>query len=59
MFELLKENDAWKFYWRGCVNVPDNLYFNDISLKKDGSFYATHMYERDITMNILFIIQMV
>ena len=51
MFELLKENDVWKFYWRGCVDVPDNLYFNDISLKKDGSFYATHMYDRDITMN--------
>jgi len=51
MFELQKENNAWKLFWRGCIDVPENLYFNDISLQKDGSFYATHMYERGITMN--------
>ena len=33
------------------MNVPDKFYFNDLSLKKDGSFYASHMYKRNITMN--------
>tara|TARA_Y100000741_G_scaffold356837_1_gene333972 strand:- start:301 stop:1383 length:1083 start_codon:yes stop_codon:yes gene_type:complete len=51
MFELIKTNESWNFIWRGCVDVPYKYYFNDISLKKDGSFFASHMYERDITLN--------
>ena len=51
MFELKKNNSSWEMIWRGCVNVPDKFYFNDLSLKKDGSFYASHMYKRNITMN--------
>ena len=51
MFELIKTNGSWNFIWRGCVDVPYKYYFNDISLKKDGSFFASHMYERDITLN--------
>ena len=51
MFELKKNNLNWEMIWRGCVNVPDKFYFNDLSLKKDGSFYASHMYKRNITMN--------
>ena len=38
MFELIKTNGSWDFIWRGCVDVPYKYYFNDISLKKDGSF---------------------
>ena len=37
--------------WRGCINVPEKYYFNDISLKKDGTFYASYMYGRDITLS--------
>jgi hypothetical protein len=51
MFELIKADESWSFVWRGCIDVPYKYYFNDISLKKDGSFFASHMYERDITLN--------
>ena len=51
MFELRKNQLDWEIIWRGCINVPDRFYFNDLSLKKDGSFYASHMYKRNITMD--------
>ena len=52
MFELVQksEQDSWSFVWRGCVEVPEKYYLNDIALKKDGTFYVSHMYSRDITM---------
>ena len=52
MFELvLSADDAqWELVWRGCIDVPDQYYFNDIALKDDGGFFASHMYSRDITM---------
>ena len=52
MFELVQksEQDTWSFVWRGCVKVPEKYYLNDVALKKDGTFYASHMYSRDITM---------
>ena len=51
MFELVNKNNEWGMIWRGCINVPEKYYFNDISLKKDGTFYASHMYGRDITLS--------
>ena len=51
MFELKKIDGSWELFWRGCIDVPKNLYFNDISMKNNGNFYATHMYKRGITMN--------
>ena len=52
MFELVQksEQDTWSFVWRGCIEVPEKYYLNDIALKKDGTFYVSHMYSRDITM---------
>ena len=50
MFEMIKTESSWDMLWRGCIRVPDQYYFNDIALKKDGSFYASHMYKRDISM---------
>ena len=52
MFELVQksEDDTWSFVWRGCIEVPEKYYLNDIALKKDGTFYVSHMYSRDITM---------
>ena len=52
MFELVQkfEQDTWSFVWRGCVEVPEKYYLNDVALKKDGTFYVSHMYSRDITM---------
>jgi len=51
MFEMIKKKGSWDMVWRGCIDVPYELYFNDISLRRDGSFYASHMYDRDITLN--------
>ena len=52
MFELVQkaEQDTWSFVWRGCIEVPEKYYLNDVALKKDGTFYVSHMYSRDITM---------
>ena len=50
MFEIIKNESSWDMIWRGCIRVPDQYYFNDVALKKDGSFYASHMYKRDISM---------
>jgi len=51
MFEMIKKENSWDMVWRGCIDVPYEFYFNDISLRKSGSFYASHMYDRDITLN--------
>ena len=52
MFELASSNisEGWDLIWRGCIDVPNEFYFNDIALNSDGSFYASHMYSRNITM---------
>ena len=50
-FELTQDTNNWLMTWRGCVTAPQENYFNDLSIKRDGSFYVTHMYERDITVN--------
>ena len=49
MFEL-KEKDGWVLEWKGCVNVDGKYYFNDVSLDETGSFYATHMFDPDISL---------
>ena len=50
-FELTQSDNEWLMTWRGCVTAPEENYFNDLSIRRDGSFYVTHMYERDITVN--------
>ena len=52
MFELVQksEQDTWSLVWKGCIEVPEKYYLNDVALKKDGTFYVSHMYSRDITM---------
>ena len=49
MFELQNMDDSWTLQWRGCVNAPETAYFNDVALRNDGSFFSTHMYEKDIS----------
>ena len=51
MFEMIKKENSWDMVWRGCIDVPYEFYFNDISLRKNGGFYASHMYDREITLN--------
>ncbi len=48
LFELI-ETDILELIWRGCVVAPQNKYFNDIALKKDGSFYVTSMFDSNIS----------
>ena len=48
LFELIETNTL-ELIWRGCVDSPQNKYFNDIALKKDGSFYVTGMFDSDIS----------
>ena len=52
MFELVQksEQDTWSLVWKGCIEVPEKYYLNDVALKKDGTFYVSHMYSRNITM---------
>ncbi len=51
MFEMIKKENSWDMVWRGCIDVPYEFYFNDISLRRNGGFYASHMYDREITLN--------
>ena len=49
-FELVFEEN-WSLIWRGCVSIPEKYYINDITVESSGSFFTTHMYPRDISMN--------
>ncbi len=49
-FELVFEEN-WFLVWRGCVSVPEEYYINDVTVESSGSFFTTHMYPRDISMN--------
>ena len=50
LFELLPRDGSWYLRWRGCVGAPlleagaRYPLFNDVALKRDGSFYVTEMY---------------
>ena len=46
LFELV-ENDSIELIWKGCIDAPENKYFNDVALKTDGSYNDTHMYDFD------------
>ena len=50
MFELLKKGSQWALDWRGCVKAPTESYLNDVSLKSDGSFFVSHMYDREASI---------
>ena len=51
MYELIKAEPSWKLVWRGCVRAPVENYLNDVSLKSDGSFFVSHMYDRDSSIS--------
>ena len=44
-------------FWVGCVEAPEvTTYFNDVVISnKDGSFYATHQYDKDLGFYRLFL----
>ena len=53
LFELREINDACSLTWRGCVNAPVHGYFNDVALSSNGSFYVSQMYDKNISLFML------
>jgi hypothetical protein len=50
MFELISaKNTAHKLVWRGCVIPESGIYLNDVALLRDGSFVASHMFDKNAT----------
>ena len=53
LFELIEINDAWSLRWKGCVDAPEHGYFNDVALMSNGSFYVSQMYDKNISLLML------
>lgn len=51
MFELINKENQWMLEWKGCVKPSADKYLNDVSLQSDGSFFVTHMYDRESTIS--------
>ena len=45
--ELFEMFDDGSLAWRGCVIAPEEGFFNDVVLLRDGGFWATQMFPRD------------
>jgi sugar lactone lactonase YvrE len=54
LFEMTQDQGVWSLTWRGCVDAAPNTLFNDVALLADGSFYATSMYNADLSQEALF-----
>ncbi|MDA9352700.1 hypothetical protein N9913_00090 [Porticoccaceae bacterium] len=44
-------SNQWGLVWRGCVVAPTENYLNDVSLLTDGSFFVSHMFGHDFSVN--------
>ena len=44
--ELLELLAGGALAWRGCVLAPEDAYFNDLVLLRDGGFWVTHMFPK-------------
>ena len=53
LFELIEINDAWSLRWKGCVDAPVHGYFNDVALMSNGSFFVSQMYDKNISLLML------
>jgi len=42
LFEVMEDS---ALRWRGCVLGPEDAFFNDVVLLRDGSFWVSHMFE--------------
>ena len=51
MFEIIEQGESWVAIWRGCVSTDEKYYLNDVSLQPDGSFYASHMFDINLSLN--------
>ena len=54
---VFADSNDRELFWVGCVKGPkDSAYFNDVVISdKNGSFYATHQYDKDWGFSKLFI----
>lgn len=46
MFEVRDDGDL-SLTWRGCVLAPEQAFFNDLVVLRNGDFWVSHMYPRD------------
>ncbi|MAT84965.1 MAG: hypothetical protein CMD39_11830 [Gammaproteobacteria bacterium] len=49
MFEVTPGADV-TLTWRGCVEAPENGFFNDLVVLRDGGFWVSHMFPRDANL---------
>ena len=47
MFELVYR-EGWELDWKGCSAPSKENFLNDVSLKDNGNFFVTHMFDRHI-----------
>lgn len=53
-FEVLdSDSHQLDVRWRGCVDMPDGSYLNDLVGLADGGFWATHMFPSDAELSSL------
>jgi hypothetical protein len=57
-FVNFSNQDEPTLFWVGCTQAPEvTTYFNDVVISdKDGSFYATHQYDKDLGFYRLFLL---
>ncbi len=54
LFELAFDKDStWSLTWRGCVDAAPNAAFNDVTLTRGGTFYASSMFDLDLPLEEL------
>jgi hypothetical protein len=47
MFEIAEPQGIPELTWRGCVVAPEEGYFNDLVILRDGGFWVSHMFPRE------------
>jgi hypothetical protein len=50
MFEVHDDGAEIRLQWRGCVVAPEQGYFNDLVVLRDGTFWVSHMFPRDANL---------
>jgi hypothetical protein len=50
MFEVHDNGSEVRLQWRGCVVAPEQGYFNDLVVLRDGTFWVSQMFPRDANL---------
>lgn len=51
-FEVIMTGFGTEIEWKGCVEMTEDLYLNDVVSRSDGGFWATHMYSRSSRLRL-------